>query len=83
MFFQQQQVLPGRVEFANYLPALCQAVVLQPFDDNQGLVILGGNRKRDLTPKDLARARVVAQKVQSCVTRRLEGSIKGGSGQTV
>lgn len=61
------QVLPGRVEFINYLPMLCQAVVLQPFDNNQGLVILGGNRKRDLTPKDLAQARVVAQKVQSCL----------------
>ncbi len=61
------QVLPGRVEFASYLPALCQAVVLLPFDDNKGLVILGGNRKRDLTPRDLAQARVVAQKVQSCL----------------
>jgi hypothetical protein len=64
------QVLPGRVEFASYLPALCQAVVLQPFDDNRGLVILGGNRKRDLTPKDLAQVRVVAQKVQSCLLQQ-------------
>lgn len=72
---QNKQVLPGRVEFVNYLPALCQAVLLQPFDDNRGLIILGGNRKRDLTPKDLARARVVAQKVQSSVvtTVGLEG----------
>ena len=61
------QVLPGKVEFVDYLPTLCQAVVLQPFDDNQGLVVLGGNKRRDLTPKDLAKVRVVAQKVQSCL----------------
>lgn len=61
------QVLPGKVEFTTYLPELCQAVVLQPFDNNKGLVILGGNKRRALTPKDLAKARVVAQKVQSCL----------------
>jgi hypothetical protein len=61
------QVLPGKIEFMKYMPALCQAVVLQPFDNNEGLVILGGNKRRDLTPKDLAKARVVAQKVQSCL----------------
>ena len=61
------QVLPGKIEFMKYMPALCQAVVLQPFDNNEGLVVLGGNKRRDLTPKDLAKARVVAQKVQSCL----------------
>lgn len=62
------QVLPGKVEFMRYLPALCQAVVLQPFDNNKGLIVLGGNKRRDLTPKDLAKARVVAQKVQSSLS---------------
>ena len=61
------QVLHGKVEFTTYLPDLCQAVVLQPFDNNKGLVVLGGNKRRALTPKDLAKARVVAQKVQSCL----------------
>ncbi len=61
------QVLPGKVEFTTYLPELCQAVVLQPFDNNKGLVVLGANKRRALTPKDLAKARVVAQKVQSCL----------------
>ena len=67
------QVLPGRVEFINYLPALCQGVVLQPFDDNRGLVILGVDRKRVFTPRDLTQARVVAQKVQRCLREEAAG----------
>jgi hypothetical protein len=61
------QVLPGRVEFP-FMPERCQSVLVLPFDQNKGLVLLGGNKARNLTPKEIASARIVAQKVQSVLS---------------
>lgn len=58
------QILPGRTEFT-YLPDLCQSVVIQPFANNKGVLVLGGNQARNLNPKDLTRLRMVTQKVQA------------------
>lgn len=47
------QVLPGKIEF-DYLPENCQGVLMQPVVGASAVVIVGTNRARAFTPKDIA-----------------------------
>lgn len=47
------QVLPGKIEF-DYLPDNCQGVVMLPILQASAVVIIGTNRARAFTPKDIA-----------------------------
>lgn len=47
------QTLPGKVEF-DYLPENCQAVLMLPVLEGSGVVVVGTNRARAFTPKDIA-----------------------------
>lgn len=62
------QILPGRTEFP-YLPDNTQSVVLQPFGERKGVLIIGGNKARNLTPRELTRVRMVTQKIQSTLAK--------------
>lgn len=53
------QALPGRTEFT-YLPSNTQSVVIVPI--NKGVVVLGGNRARCFTPRDISWCQVVCQR---------------------
>mmetsp|Transcript_29767 Transcript_29767/g.69352 ORF Transcript_29767/g.69352 Transcript_29767/m.69352 type:complete len:199 (-) Transcript_29767:1279-1875(-) len=72
------QALPGRSEFASYLPSNTQAVLLLPLlssnnnndDDNtsneqqpQWVLALGANQARSFTPRDIAWCQAVTQRV--------------------
>lgn len=47
------QTLPGKVEF-EYLPENCQAVLMLPVLEASAVVVIGTNRARAFTPKDIA-----------------------------
>lgn len=47
------QTLPGKVEF-DYLPENCQAVLMLPVLEASAVVVIGTNRARAFTPKDIA-----------------------------
>ena len=47
------QALPGRVEFG-YLPRNAQAVLLQPLCAGESMLVLGTDRKRAFSPRDIA-----------------------------
>jgi len=64
------QALPGRFEFASYLPANTQAVLLLPvvMDGDRrrrrrAAVVLGANQARTFTPRDIAWCQVVANRL--------------------
>ncbi|CAB1116895.1 unnamed protein product [Ectocarpus sp. CCAP 1310/34] len=46
------QTLPGKVEF-DYLPENCQAVLMLPVLEGSAVVVVGTNRARAFTPKDI------------------------------
>ena len=50
---RRTQTLPGKVEF-DYLPENCQAVLMLPVLDASAVVVIGTNRARAFTPKDIA-----------------------------
>lgn len=47
------QTLPGKIEF-DYLPENCQAVLMLPVHESSTVVVIGTNRARAFTPKDIA-----------------------------
>lgn len=47
------QTLPGKVEF-DYLPENCQAVLMLPVLEASAVVVIGTNRARAFSPKDIA-----------------------------
>eukprot|EP00904_Undaria_pinnatifida_P004085 jgi/Undpi1/13678/HiC_scaffold_9.g03332.m1 len=47
------QTLPGKIEF-DYLPENCQAVLMLPMHESSAVVVIGTNRARAFTPKDIA-----------------------------
>lgn len=49
----RKKVLPGKIEF-DYLPENCQGVVMQPVLKASAVVIIGTNRARAFSPKDIA-----------------------------
>lgn len=50
---RRTQTLPGKVEF-DYLPENCQAVLMLPVLGASAVVVIGTNRARAFTPKDIA-----------------------------
>lgn len=50
---RRTQTLPGKVEF-DYLPENCQAVLMLPVLEASAVVVIGTNRARAFTPKDIA-----------------------------
>lgn len=52
-FFVPPQTLPGKIEF-DYLPENCQAVLMLPVLEASAVVVIGTNRARAFTPKDIA-----------------------------
>lgn len=53
LYLPALQVLPGKIEF-DYLPENCQGVLMQPVLDGSAVVIIGTNRARAFSPKDIA-----------------------------
>ena len=58
------QALPGRTEFAAYLPVNTQAALLVPVPDRSTVLVLGSNRARSFTPRDMAWCRAVVTRLQ-------------------
>lgn len=57
------QALPGKTEFP-YLPSNTQLAVLIPFDDNnRRALVLGGNMAKSFSPRDVAWARIIAERM--------------------
>ena len=56
------QALPGRKEFAFYLPSNTQAVLLVPTTGG-GVLALGANQARSFTPRDIAWCQAAAKRV--------------------
>ncbi|CAJ1891344.1 unnamed protein product [Cylindrotheca closterium] len=57
------QALPGKTEFP-YLPSNSQLCLLIPFDDNnQRVLVLGGNMAKSFSPRDVAWARIIAERM--------------------
>lgn len=52
-FNSPPQTLPGKIEF-DYLPENCQAVLMLPVLEASVVVVVGTNRARAFTPKDIA-----------------------------
>lgn len=46
------QALPGKIEF-DYLPENCQAILMLPVMEASTVVVVGTNRARAFTPKDI------------------------------
>jgi hypothetical protein len=62
------QALPGKVELLSYLPRNTQAVlVLSCGDDNSnnGVVVVGSNRARSFTPRDIAWCRAAVSRIST------------------
>lgn len=59
------QALPGKTEFP-YLPSNTQLAVLIPYSkDNRRALVLGGNMAKSFSPRDVAWARIVAERMGS------------------
>ncbi|CAM9191009.1 unnamed protein product [Ascophyllum nodosum] len=55
------QKLPGKVEF-DYLPENCQAVLMLPVREASAVVVVGTNRARAFTPKDIVWMKGLSEK---------------------
>jgi hypothetical protein len=66
------QLLPGRIEFG-YLPELTQGVLMLPFGENEGAVIVGADRVRQFKSDDVAWARALARRIGE-VLRESQGA---------
>ena len=61
------QVLPGKIEFT-YLPENTQAVVIQPFKNQKGMLIFGLDKKRAFSPRDIFITKILTMKLQSILS---------------
>ena len=60
-------LFPGRVEFAGYLPANAQAVVVTPVGE-EGVVVAASGTQRGFTPADQAWMAVIAEKLDQTLS---------------
>lgn len=63
------QNYPGKVEF-NYLPPNTQCVLVQPYGDGDGAIILGANASRIYTNKHLTWVQLLADRLSSELSLR-------------
>ncbi|KAL4421741.1 hypothetical protein ABPG77_002357 [Micractinium sp. CCAP 211/92] len=66
-------LFPGRLEFAPYLPANCQAALIQPVGP-QSVLVIGSDTQRGFTRLDQAWASAVAEKLEVQLERLGPGS---------
>ena len=68
-----QTLNPGRLEFASYLPANCQAALVQPLG-SLGVLVVGSDTQRGFSQLDQAWVAAVAEKLEVQLERLAPGS---------
>jgi hypothetical protein len=59
------QALPGKVEFLSYLPRNTQAVLVLSCGVANHVVVVGSNRARSFTPRDIAWSRAAVSRLSA------------------